>query len=201
MKGISFAAPPTPWSKGLAEPRIDPSAYIHSFSNVIGDVYIGPNVLVAPGTSIRADEGSPFHIGESSNIQDGVVIHGLEQGRFKGDDGKDYSVWIGEDASITHMALIHGPAYVGDRCFVGFRSTVFNAKLGEGCIVGMHALVQDVDVPPRRYIPSGAIITSQQQADRLPEVQQEEEHFASHVVGINEALRMGYRCAESSECL
>ncbi len=201
MKGISFAAPPTPWSKGLAEPRIDPSAYIHSFSNVIGDVYIGPNVLVAPGTSIRADEGSPFHIGESSNVQDGVVIHGLEQGRVRGDDGQDYSVWIGEDASITHMALIHGPAYVGDRCFVGFRSTVFNAKLGEGCIVGMHALVQDVDVPPRRHIPSGAVITTQQQADRLPEVREEDEHFASHVVGVNEALRMGYRCAESSACL
>lgn len=45
----SVAAPPTPWSKNLAEPTIDSSAYVHSFSNIIGDVRIGANVLVAPG--------------------------------------------------------------------------------------------------------------------------------------------------------
>jgi Carbonic anhydrases/acetyltransferases, isoleucine patch superfamily len=149
----SFPAPPTPWSKSLAEPKIHDTAYVHSFSNIIGDVYIGANVLIAPGTSIRADEGTPFFIGENTNIQDGVVIHGLEKGRVIGDDGKEYSVWIGDNTSITHMALIHGPAYVGDNCFVGFRSTVFNAKLGKGCIVGMHALVQDVEVAPGAMFP------------------------------------------------
>jgi len=197
----SFPAPPTPWSKSLAEPQIHDTAYVHSFSNIIGDVRIGANVLVAPGTSIRADEGTPFFIGENSNIQDGVVIHGLEKGRVVGDDGKQYSVWIGDNTSITHMALIHGPAYVGDNCFVGFRSTVFNAKLGNGCIVGMHALVQDVEVPPGRYVPSGAVITKQQQADQLPEVKDEDEKFASHVIGVNDALRKGYRCAEDIACI
>jgi carbon dioxide concentrating mechanism protein CcmM len=114
------AAPPTPWSKNLAEPQIDPSAYVHSFSNIIGDVRIGSQVLVSPGTSIRADEGSPFYIGDSTNIQDGVVIHGLEKGQVIGDDHNSYSVWIGKNSCITHMALIHGPAYVGDNCFIGF---------------------------------------------------------------------------------
>ena len=128
----SVAAPPTPWSKDLAEPTVDRSAYVHSFSQLIGDVYIGPNVLIAPGTSIRADEGRPFHIGESTNVQDGVVIHGLEQGRVLGDDQNRYSVWIGKNTSITHMALIHGPAYIGNSCFIGFRSTVFNARVGGG---------------------------------------------------------------------
>ena len=80
-------APPTPWSQNLAEPAIDKTAYVHTFSNIIGDVQIGENVLIAPNTSIRADEGYPFHIGESSNVQDGVVIHGLEKGRVVGNDG------------------------------------------------------------------------------------------------------------------
>lgn len=191
-----FAAPPTPWSKNLAEPKIDPTAYVHSFSNIIGDVHIGTNVLIAPGTSIRADEGTPFRVSAGTNIQDGVVIHGLEKGRVVGDDGNEYSVWIGKNASITHMALIHGPAYVGDDCFIGFRSTIFNARVGNGCIVMMHALVQDVEIPPGKYVPSGAIITSQQQADRLPDVQESDRAFAHHVVGINDALRMGYRGAE-----
>lgn len=197
----SSAAPPTPWSKDLAEPKIDSSAYVHAFSNLIGDVQIGANVLVAPGTSIRADEGAPFYIGDHTNVQDGVVIHGLEEGRVVGDDGKKYSVWIGDHSSITHMALIHGPAYVGDNCFIGFRSTVFNARIGNGCIVMMHALIQDVEIPPGKYVPSGSIITNQQQADRLPDVQKSDLAFASHVVGVNDALRAGYRCADNIECI
>ncbi|MCC3446439.1 MAG: ribulose bisphosphate carboxylase small subunit [Microcoleus sp. PH2017_39_LGB_O_B] len=197
----NVAAPPTPWSKNLAEPKIHDTAYVHSFSNIIGDVHIGSNVMIAPGTSIRADEGTPFYIGGGSNIQDGVVIHGLEQGRVTGDDDKSYSVWVGKNTSLTHMSLIHGPAYVGDECFIGFRSTVFNARVGNGCIVMMHVLIQDVEIPPGKYIPSGAIITNQQQADRLPDVQDSDVKFATHVIGINDALRTGYRCADNIACL
>jgi carbon dioxide concentrating mechanism protein CcmM len=196
-----LAAPPTPWSKSLSKPKIHSSAYVYSDINVIGDVRISENVMIAPGTSIRADEGTPFSIGASTNIQDGVVIHGLEQGRVIGDDGKDYSVWIGGSTSITHMALIHGPAYVGDNCFIGFRSTVFNARVNKGCIVMMHALIQDVEIPPGKYVPSGAVITTQQQADRLPNVQAADVEFASHVIGINQSLRSGYRCADDIECI
>ncbi len=195
------AAPPTPWSKNLAEPQVDESAYVHSFSNLIGDVKVEANVLIAPGTSIRADEGTPFFISEGTNIQDGVVIHGLEKGRVVGDDGKEYSVWIGAQSCITHMALIHGPAYIGEGSFIGFRSTVFNARVGAGCIVMMHALIQDVEIPPGKYVPSGAVIVNQQQADRLPEVQESDRAFARHVVEINEALRVGYQCAESPACI
>jgi carbon dioxide concentrating mechanism protein CcmM len=201
MAARSFAAPPTPWSKSLAEPKIDASAYVHSFANIIGDVRIGPNVLIAPGTSIRADEGAPFYIGENTNIQDGVVVHGLEQGRVVGDDNQEYSVWVGKNASLTHMALIHGPAYVGDDCFIGFRSTVFNARVGKGCIVMMHALIQDVEIPPGKYVPSGSVITNQQQADRLSDVQAQDTKFSRHVVGINEALRAGYLCAGDTACI
>jgi len=197
----STAAPPTPWSRSLAEPKIHETAFVHSSCNLIGDVNIGANVIVAPGTAIRADEGTPFSVGENTNIQDGVVIHGLEQGRVIGDDGKEYSVWIGKSASITHMALIHGPAYVGDSCFIGFRSTVFNAKVGAGCIVMMHALIQDVEIPPGKYVASGSVITTQQQADRLPDVQVQDQEFAHHVVGINQALRAGYHCAADSKCI
>ncbi|MEG5001292.1 ribulose bisphosphate carboxylase small subunit [Microcoleus sp. B4-D4] len=197
----NVAAPPTPWSKNLAEPKIHDTAYVHSFSNIIGDVHIGSNVMIAPGTSIRADEGTPFYIGGGSNIQDGVVIHGLEQGRVTGDDDKSYSVWVGKNTSLTHMSLIHGPAYVGDDCFIGFRSTVFNARVGNGCIVMMHVLIQDVEIPPGKYIPSGAVITNQQQADRLPDVLDSDVKFATHVIGINDALRTGYRCADNIACL
>ena len=201
MVARSAAAPPTPWSKSLTTPKIDGTAYVHSFSNIIGDVRIGAKVLIAPGTSIRADEGSPFYIGKGTNVQDGVVVHGLERGRVIGDDNQSYSVWIGDNASITHMALIHGPAYIGNGCFIGFRSTVFNARVGEGSIVMMHALIQDVEIPPGKYVASGSVITNQQQADRLPDAHVDDVKFATHVVGINDALRSGYHCADNVSCI
>lgn len=196
-----LAAPPTPWSRDLAEPKVHPTAYVHKNANLIGDVHLSADVMVAPGTSIRADEGKPFWIGEGTNIQDGVVIHGLEEGRVVGDDGESYSVWVGSDTSITHMSLIHGPAYVGNHCFIGFRSTVFNSRVGHGCIVMMHCLIQGVEIPPGKYIPSGSIITNQQQADRLPDVQASDAQFAAHVIHVNDALREGYQCAENIVCV
>jgi len=197
----NIPAPPTPWSQKLVEPRVDPSVYIHPLTNVIGDVRIGKEVHIAPGVSIRADEGMPFYIGANVNIQDGAVIHGLEQGRVTGDDSKPYSVWISDNASITHMALIHGPAYVGKRCFIGFRSTVFNARVGDGCIVMSHALIENVDIPSGKYIASGSVITYQSQANHLPSVQETDSKFARHVVSINQKLRQGYLCAEDEVCI
>jgi carbon dioxide concentrating mechanism protein CcmM len=198
MVARSFAAPPTPRSKNLAQPKIHQTAYVHSLSNIVGDVRISANVMIAPGTSIRADEGSPFYIGEGTNIQDGVAIRGLEQGQVIGEDKNQYSVWIGKNSSITHMTLIHGPAYIGDDCFIGFRSTVFNARVGNGCVVMMHALIQDVEIAPGKYVHSGAIITNQQQADSLPNVQQVDLELARHVVGMNDALRSGYSDKEDA---
>lgn len=197
----SAEAPPTPWSQDLAEPTIHNSAFVHSFSQIIGDVRIGENVLVAPGASLRADEGSPFSIGEGTSIQDGVVVHSSEEGRDLGDDDRCYSVWIGQSACITHKVIVHGPAYIGDECFIGFRSTIFNARLGKGCVVMMHALVQDVEIPPGRLVPSGAIITSQDQVDRLGAAEPADLAFVQEFLNVSQKLREGYVCAADEACL
>ncbi len=180
----SVVAPKAP-SHAFAEPKIHITAQVHSFANLVGDVCVGEGVLIAPGTSIRADAGAPFNIGRGSRLQDGVVVHGLDHGRVLGDDHREYSVWIGNHTSITHMALLHGPAYVGDNCFVGFRSTIFNARVGSGSIIMMHCLIQDVEIPPGKFVPSGSIITEQQQADRLPDVQPAQQQFVQSVAGMS----------------
>jgi carbonic anhydrase len=44
----------------VTTPRIDDSAYIHPFAVVIGDCFIGKEVLAAPTAVCRGDEGVPL---------------------------------------------------------------------------------------------------------------------------------------------
>jgi carbonic anhydrase/acetyltransferase-like protein (isoleucine patch superfamily) len=104
---------------------------VSPFSSIIGDVTIKDNVYIAPTTSIRADEGTPFFIGSNTNIQDGVVLHGLLNQRIPVGN-KRYSIFIGNKVSIGHGALVHGPCFIGDGVFVGFKSIVFDAIVGKG---------------------------------------------------------------------
>jgi carbon dioxide concentrating mechanism protein CcmM len=189
---VRSAASSSAGEKRGGQPRIDETAYVHSFSNIVGDVVIAENASVSPGASIRADQGGAFHIGAGSHIQDGVVMQGLAQGRVLGDDETPYSVWVGKNTAITHMVLIHGPAYVGNDCFIGFRSTVFNARIEDRCIVMMHTLIQDVVIPSGKFVPSGSVITSQQQADRLPDVKEADKVLVAHLLESNQALRSGH---------
>ena len=182
--GARKALAQMPWSKHLVEPQIDETAYVHSFANVVGDVRINAGVRIAPGSSIRADEGTPFWLGKNVLIQHGVVVHGLEAGRVLGDDQQEYSVWIGAGSCVAHLAMLHGPVYIGSQCFIGFRSTVFNARVGQGAIVMMHSLVQNVEIPPGKLVPSGAMITQQSQADSLPDVQDGDRQLAQQIAAM-----------------
>ena len=82
---------------------------------------------------------------------------------------------------MAHLALIHGPVYLGNNCFIGFRSTVLNARVGDGAVVMMHSLVQNVEIPPGKLVPSGAIVTQQNQADNLPDVQDRDRLFVQQI--------------------
>jgi carbonic anhydrase/acetyltransferase-like protein (isoleucine patch superfamily) len=137
-------------------PKIDKSSFISQFSSVIGDVTIKKNIYVAPNVSIRADEGTPLYIGSNTNIQDGVILHGLVGRRIQV-GGKSYSVFIGKEVSVAHGTLIHGPCYIADNIFVGFNAIVYNAIVGKGSFISYNAVVTNgVQIPPIRFVPPGA---------------------------------------------
>ncbi|WP_052049713.1 ribulose bisphosphate carboxylase small subunit [Leptolyngbya sp. KIOST-1] len=58
-----------------------------------------------------------------------------------------------------------------------------------------------MEIPAGRYVPSGAVITTQKAADRLPEAKDSDKAFSHHVVAVNQALLAGYRCANDGACL
>jgi len=203
----------TDFNSNISFPTISEESFIHPFSVIIGACEISKMVFVAPTAVCRGDEGTPIHVGESSNLQDGAVIHGLEttknganidDRRFSidgekllGNDSRfenGYSVYIGNNVSLAHGSLIHGPAWVGDNTFVGMESMVFNAKVGKDVAIGVSSTITGgVVVPDDRFVPPGTVITTQEQADQLPErVGSPYEKINKEVVHVNEKFAEGY---------
>ncbi len=174
-------------------PNIAPNSAIHPQASVIGNVTIGPYVNVAPFASIRGDEGTPIYIGQGTNVQDGVVIHGLKDGRVK-NNNMEYSVFIGDNTSLAHQAQVHGPAKIGNNVFAGMQSFVYKSEIGDNVVIEPTARVIGVKVASNRYVPAGDVIKTQEQADNLPVIDEnyKNKDLNHEVVSVNKELALGY---------
>ena len=192
----------TDFSSKVYEPTIDPTAYVHPLGAVIGNVILGTNVFVSPFASVRGDEGQPLHVGDDSNVQDGVIIHALEteehgkpvEKNLMEVGGKKYAVYVGNRVSLAHQVQIHGPAVVLDDSFVGMKTLVFRAKVGKGCVVEPLCILMGVSVPDGRYVPAGTVLRDQAVADKLPVITNDYpfKTLNKGVVHVNTSLAKGY---------
>ena len=75
----------TTFMPSVEAPVIGTHTRIHPLAMVIGSVTLGDQVFVAPAASVRGDEGQHIHIGNQSNVQDGVVVQvdRIERKRFR----------------------------------------------------------------------------------------------------------------------
>lgn len=168
----------TSFNPEIDTPIVADTAFVHPLAAVIGAVSLGERVVVAPGASIRGDEGQSIYIGDQSNVQDGVVIHGLEtfddEQEIPEDEvevaGQKYSVYIGKRVSLAHQSQVHGPATIGDETFVGMQALVFKSEGGDHVIIEPGAKIIGVTIPPHRYVPALTAVTRQEQADALPRI-------------------------------
>lgn len=184
-------------------PQIDSTAYIHRLAAVIGNVHLGKRVMVAPAASVRGDEGQPIWVGDDVNVQDCVVLHALEthvQGELVREavvevDGEFYGVHIGDRVSLAHQSQVHGPAAIGCDSFIGMQALVFRATVGKNCVIEPKALVMEVNVPDGRFVPAGALITTQAAADNLPIITNDYplKGLNHAVVHVNTQLATGYQ--------
>ena len=137
----------TDFNPNVTDPTISEFAYVDPLALVIGDCEIGMLVLVAPFAVCRADEGIPIHVGDYSNMQDGVILHALETGSHgKNIDDRRYSsegsllrandtgfkngfaIYVGDKVRLAHGVQVHGPAYVGNDTFVGMKRLNLQCK-------------------------------------------------------------------------
>lgn len=118
-------------------PDIHPSAYIAESATVIGKVKLGASVSVWSGAVLRGDNDF-IHVGDMSNVQEGVVLH----------TDKGYPLMIGDGVTIGHQVMLHG-CTIGDGSLIGIQAVVLNgAKIGKNCLVGAGALVTEGKVFP-----------------------------------------------------
>ncbi len=178
--------------------RMARTAWVHPQASVIGRVVLGDHVHIAAGSSVRADEGTPFFIGANSNVQDGVVIHALEHKHVKV-AGEEWAVYVGRNVSLAHGALVHGPCYVGDDSFVGFNAVVHDSVVGAGCFIGIGAVVVGVELPPGTHVPHGAIVDTADAVARLPRATEVHQAFNEGVVDVNRGLAAAYRALSVPE--
>ncbi|MFC1591726.1 carbonate dehydratase [Thermodesulfobacteriota bacterium] len=170
-------------------PQIDTTAYVDPSAILIGRVAIGPNCYVGPNVVIRADRFSAgddvarIEIGESCAIQDLAVLH------VHAED----SLVIGSETIINHGAVIHGPTVIGKSCFIGCKSVVTHAEIGDDVFVRSNAIVEDVTIPSRRFIEINTIVNSSDAAASLRPITDKEKAFMERVVNENKEYPIRYK--------
>jgi carbonic anhydrase/acetyltransferase-like protein (isoleucine patch superfamily) len=124
-------------------PSVEPSAYIDSSAQVIGDVRIGPESSVWMNVVIRGDV-NVIRIGARTNIQDLTMVHVMRE---------THPTFIGDEVTVGHSAVVHG-ATIEDRCLIGMGAILLNgSRIGTGSIVAAGALV-----PEGMVVPPGSMV-------------------------------------------
>jgi carbonic anhydrase/acetyltransferase-like protein (isoleucine patch superfamily) len=112
-------------------PQIGENTFLADNATVIGDVIIGNNCSIWFNAVLRGDVNS-IRIGNRVNIQDGSVIHTLYEKSV---------TEIGDDVSIGHNVVIHG-AKIEDGSLIGMGAIILDhAVIGEGSIIAAGAVV------------------------------------------------------------
>ncbi|CAA9474196.1 MAG: hypothetical protein AVDCRST_MAG25-2273 [uncultured Rubrobacteraceae bacterium] len=156
------------------------TSYVAPLVELFGDVRIGERSFVASNTILRAAPEQQVTIGNETNAQDNIIVRSLE----------DTST-IGNRTSLAHHAIIRD-SQVGDFAFVGFNAEIINSTLENGAFVLHGASVENVTIPENRLVGPGEEITTQEQANALPEADASTEEFREGVLDVNAEFAEGY---------
>jgi carbonic anhydrase/acetyltransferase-like protein (isoleucine patch superfamily) len=124
-------------------PHIAASAYIDPAAVIIGDVTIGENASVWPGTIIRGDVHH-IRIGARTNIQDGCVLHVMKD---------EWPLVLGDDVTVGHSVTLHG-CTIESKVLIGMGCIILNgAEIGSNSIIAAGTLITE-----RTKIPAGSLV-------------------------------------------
>lgn len=125
------------------KPKISTQSYVSPMSTLIGDIVVNDNVVVWPGSIIRAEK-SQINIGEYSTIFDGVILLTRSQ---------KSSIHIGRYCILESGVTLLG-GFLEDYVQIMEGSIVFEeSSIGEGAVI-----LNKSQVPPGLIIPARAVM-------------------------------------------
>jgi len=123
-------------------PTFDPSVFIETSAQVIGEVTLGARSSVWYNAVVRGDIHW-IRLGLETNIQDLACLHVTHQ----------HPVTLGDRVTVGHGAILHGCS-VGDDCLIGMGAVVLDAvAIGSGSLIAAGSLVT-----PGTRIPPGSFV-------------------------------------------
>ncbi len=126
------------------KPVIGKNSYIAHSAEVVGDVHIGENCYIGPGAKIRGDYGS-IRIGNHTSVQENCVLHA----------GPNKSTIIGDNVTIGHGAIVHGPT-IHNFVIIGMGAIVADhAEINDWCLIAAGALVTSKTIIERESLVVG----------------------------------------------
>ena len=102
-------------------PKLAERVYVHASASVIGEVSLGADSSVWPGTVIRGDVNF-IRIGKGTNIQDLSVLHVNHKSATEPEGAP---LIIGDFVTIGHTVILHG-CTIEDECLIGMGSIVMD---------------------------------------------------------------------------
>ncbi|TKJ21940.1 MAG: hypothetical protein CEE43_08345 [Promethearchaeota archaeon Loki_b32] len=125
------------------KPQISQNSYVSPMATLIGDIRINDNVIIWPGSIIRA-ENSSINIGEFTTVFDGVILFTRSQ---------KSSINIGRYCIIESGVTLLG-CFLEDYVQVKEGSLIYEeASIGEGSLI-----LNQSQVPPGLTIPARAVM-------------------------------------------
>lgn len=138
-------------------PTLGLRTYVDPAATVIGDVVLGDDVSVWPGTIVRGDVNY-IRIGARTNVQDGTIIHVSHHSPY---NQAGYPTLIGEDVTIGHGTIIHA-CTIEDLTLIGMGACILDGAtvkkhgfVGAGAVVGPGKTVGEAELwlgNPARFV-------------------------------------------------
>ena len=162
------------------EPEISEQAYVSAMATLIGDIKINDNVVVWPGSIIRAEK-SQINIGEYSTIFDGVILLTRSQ---------KSPIHVGRYCILeTGVTLLGG--FLEDYVQIMEGSVIFeDTSIGEGAIILNKSQVPPGLVVPARAVMKGIPVETIREQTRNEVLEQKERahHYTQLFIKIKDKL-------------
>jgi carbon dioxide concentrating mechanism protein CcmM len=157
------------------------STFVSPGIELSGELLVGADhSFVTANTRFDAADGHSIEIGNGTNAQDNVGMSAAAG-----------SSTVGDETSLAHHAIVED-SEIGNDVFLGFIARVTDSTVEDGATILHAARVEGVTIPENALVGVGEVVTSQQQADALPETDRDTEEFKHAVLDVNAEFAEGY---------